>query len=399
MKILVANKFFFRNGGSETVMFLEREYLLSAGHAVIDFSMHDDRNEASEYSGYFVAGRSYRARRNPLQSLGDAISFVHSREAVGKIGSLIDATQPDVLHCHNIYHQLTPSIIGAAKARGVRVVLTVHDSKPVCPVYTRLRDGVPCSKCLDGAYLNVLRYRCADRSLAKSALLYAEATFQRWKGSYEQVDRFITPSRFMAESIQRRIPAEKLVLLYNGVDTQAIRSSPRDDGYVLYMGRLSSEKGVETLLRAHAQASPSFRLVVAGAGPLLEMLRERYKAVEFTGHLPWVKAKELASSAAVVVVPSEWYENCPMSVLEAMALGKPVVAARIGGIPELVDEGNTGLLYEPGDARQLAGCIERLMAAPDLRARMGSAGRARAEERFSLERHNAGLMRVYADLA
>lgn len=395
MKILIANKFFFHKGGAEVVMFQERDYLLHSGEQVIEFSMQDERNCESRYDSHFVSRKDYEGRN--LSKLGLALSLIHSREAVTKITALIDKVRPDLMHCHNIYHQITPSIINVAKSRGIPVVLTLHDSKPVCPVYLRLRAGRPCSLCLDGDFRQVLMNRCARGSIGASALLYAEAAIQRWLGSYEKVDRFLAPSRFMRESALHRFRSEQVVLLHNGVDTGEIEVSTRDEGYVLYLGRLSKEKGVETLLRAHGDAG-NWDLVVAGTGPLARDLETRYRSARFVGQLSGEALKTTIGGASAIVVPSECYENCPMSVLEAMAYGKPVVASRIGGIPELVVDGETGVLFEPGDAGELRTHISRLMSDAPLRARMGAAGRTRAEREFSIEKHNAGLMGIYRSL-
>lgn len=396
MKILMANKFFFPKGGADVVMFQERDHLLHSGEQVIDFSMHDERNRESPYESHFVSNKDYRQGRK-LSKLGSALSFVHSREAVSRIAALIDKTRPDLMHCHNVYHQITPSIISIAKSRGIPVVLTLHDFKPVCPAYLRLRAGHPCSLCLDGNFRHVLMNRCAGSSIADSALLYAEATIQRWLGSYEQVDRFLAPSQFMRDAALHRFRSEQVVLLYNGVDTAEINASAQDDGYVLYLGRLSREKGVETLLRAH-EAAGSWDLVIAGTGPLERGLQMRYRNARFVGQLSGQPLKTMIGGASAIVVPSEWYENCPMSVLEAMAYGKPVVASRMGGIPELVVDGETGVLFEPGNAVELQGHISRLMDDPSLRARMGAAGRIRAERQFSIEKHNADLTDTYRSL-
>src|SRR5215469_9777442 len=276
MKILIANKFFFHKGGAEVVMFQERGYLLHSGQEVIEFSMQDERNFESAYESHFVSGKDYRASKSLSKKIRLALSFVHSREAVRKIAELIDQMRPDLMHCHNVYHQITPSIISVAKSRGIPVVLTLHDFKPVCPTYLRLREGRPCSLCLDGQFHQVLMNRCADRSIGESALLYAEAAIQRWLGSYERVDRFLAPSQFMRDSALHRFRSEQVVLLYNGVDTAEIDESTRDEGYALYLGRLSREKGVETLLRAHEVAG-TWNLVVAGTGPLARGLEMRYR--------------------------------------------------------------------------------------------------------------------------
>ena len=399
MKILQANKFFFLNGGSETVMFQERDYLLANGHEVVDFAMQDERNLSSQYSDYFVENRSYKpSGSNKLSKISDAIAFVHSSEAVKNISRLIYDTKPDIVHCHNIYHQLTPSIIGAAKKLGVQVVLTLHDYKPVCPTYNRLQQGKPCSKCLDGDFTQVLRNRCADGSFGKSAVLFAEATLQRLMGNYEKVDAFIAPSRFMQQSIAHRAPAARIKQLTNGIDVNAVKVSEVDKGYVLYIGRLVPEKGVETLLKTHAASTNKWPLVVAGTGPLGNVLKAQYNPSIFIGHLTGDELKAKIAQAAVIVVPSEWYENCPMSILEAMAYGKPVVGSRMGGIPELVEDGKTGLLYTAGNVNELAAVLEKLMTSKTLRQQMGVAGRLRASSHFSLDRHNKGLIDIYQNV-
>lgn len=395
MKVLIANKFFFRNGGSETVMFQERDFLLKTGHEVVDFAMRDERNLPSAHEVHFVGNRSYAGGAGKLAKVADALSFIHSPEAVRNFSRLIEETKPNLVHCHNIYHQLTPSIIGAAKKLGVPVVLTLHDYKPLCPTYNRLRNGKPCSDCLDGDFSHVLRNRCADGSLGKSALLYAEAAVQRFMGSYENVDAFIAPSRFMQESIAHRVPDERIKQLYNGIDTNDVSGSGVDDGYVLFLGRLVQEKGAETLLKAHANSSAGWRLVVAGTGPLSDVLKAQYNPSILVGYLAGDALKEMIDRASVVVVPSEWYENCPMSVLEAMAYGKPVVGSRMGGTTELIEDGKTGLLFEAGNAGELTSVLDRLMASAELRRQMGNAGRQRVESLFSLDKHNAGLMEIY----
>ncbi|HWY14143.1 MAG TPA: glycosyltransferase family 4 protein [Rhizomicrobium sp.] len=395
MKVLLANKFFFPNGGSETVLFQERSHLVASGVEVVDFSMQDVRNLPSSYSPHFVSNRQYRAGQGKLRSVGAAVSMVHSPEAVRRIGKLLDETKPDLMHCHNIYHQLTPSIIRAAKLRGVPVVLTLHDYKVVCPVHSRLRHGAPCSQCLEGNFFRVAANRCEQGSLAKSMLLYAEAAVQRALRSYEQVDRFIAPSLFMLQAVSHRFAKERISLLYNGIDTMHSRPSARDGNYVLYFGRLSSEKGAETLLQAQELARGTWALVIAGTGPLERMLRSRYPYATFVGHLSSESLKETIANASLVVVPSRWYENCSMSVLEAMAHGKAVVGTTMGGIPELVADGKTGCLFNAGRADQLAEIVGRLMNDDVLRASMGTAGRDRVQKNFSLDAHHVGLLEIY----
>lgn len=397
MKVLFANKYFFRNGGSEIVMFDEMELLRTLGVEVIAFSMKNPSNLPSDQASYFIAEKSYRTT-STLGQIRSAATFIHSPEAVAKIGELILAEKPDILHCHNIYHQLTPSIIRQAQRLCVPVVLTLHDYKTVCPVYTRLQNGKPCTECSSGGFERVLVNRCSDRSLGRSALLWAEARYHAAVGSYGQVDRFIAPSRFMRDAVIGRFGAEKVVCIPNGIDASRIEPGGTDNGYVLFVGRLSPEKGVETLLRAQAADADSWKVVVAGTGPLFDELRTRYPLAHFAAHLTGDKLQAVIRGAAVVVVPSEWHENCPLSILEAMAHGKPVVASRIGGIPELVRHGVTGLLFEPGDVAELTSHLHMLLGDAELRRRLGEQARAVVETEHSLRAHGAALLSLYQDV-
>jgi glycosyltransferase involved in cell wall biosynthesis len=394
LKVLFANKFFFRNGGSEVVMFDEMELMRRRNVGVVEFSMTDERNIPSEYESYFVSQKSYR-RVSRADQIKSAISLVHSREAVAKIGKLIEDEKPDVLHCHNIYHQLTPSIITAASRAGVPVVLTLHDYKPVCPVYTQLSNGKVCTNCADGHFEAVLKQRCADGSLARSALLWTEARYHALVGSYHRVNKFICPSKFMREAVVRRFGADKVVHIPNGIDASRIEISKKDEGYVLYLGRLASEKGVETLLRSHVASGALWRLMIAGTGPLQADLQRKYPSAEFRGHLGGIELEAAISGAALIVVPSEWNENGPISILEAMAYGKPIVASHIGGIPELVREGKTGLLFEPGSVDQLSDKITMLLGNRALREAFGRSAREVVEAEYSLKAHGSALISLY----
>ncbi|MBR0696599.1 glycosyltransferase family 4 protein [Bradyrhizobium lablabi] len=398
LKVLFANKFFYLKGGAEAVMFDEIDLMKKHAVDVVEFSMCDPRNRPSKYGSYFVSLKDYRSTSR-VARLRSALSFINSREAADKISSLIRNEKPDIMHCHNVYHQLTPSIINAASRIKIPIVLTLHDYKLVCPVYTRLSNGQVCTKCSDGHYEALLVQRCADGSIGRSVLLWGEARFHAAAGSYQRVDKFIAPSRFMRDAVVPRLGEDKVVYIPNGVDTSRIEVSGQDDGFVLYLGRLSPEKGVETLLRAHAGDNAAWRLVVAGAGPLLGNLQSRFPLAEFTGHLTGEALEARLRDASMVVVPSEWHENNPLSILEAMAHAKPIVASHIGGIPELVSHGKTGLLFEPKNAQQLSSQIKLLLSDSDLRRKFGREARRIAETEYSLERHGAALLSLYQSLA
>lgn len=397
MRVLLANKFFHRNGGSETVLFQEREYLLNNNVNVIDFSMKDSRNEESAYTDHFIEEINYNTS-TAKSKLKSAAAFIHSNEAVSKISHLADETQPDIAHLHNIYHQLTPSIIPALKKRGVKIVLTLHDTKLVCPGYLSLCNNSICDACNGQHFHKAFTQNCQNSRL-KSLLMTLEAYFHRIKRSYNDVDQFIAPSQFLATKIMAGRPElGKVTVLRNGIDTNAIAPSHEDDGYILYFGRLSREKGVPTLIAAHQSIKNGPPLKIVGTGPLLEPLKADYRQIEFTGYKTGYELKELIAKAACVVVPSEWYENCSMVVLEAMAYGKPVIGSRIGGIPEQIEHGITGYLYTMGSITELAECMENVMYAAAKRKSMGAEARRKLEQEFSLEAHNTDLLKIYQQL-
>lgn len=397
MKVLYANKYFFRNGGSENVMFDEIELMKRADVEVVEFAMQDPRNLPSRYARYFVSTRNYNSRA-VASGIKAALTFVHSHEAVANISRLIRAEQPDILHCHNIYHQLTPSIITAAARLGVPVVLTLHDLKTVCPVYTQMRDDRLCNECAVKGVEAVIKHRCGEYSLGKRLLLWGEARYHNAKGSYDRVSKVIAPSRFVQNAVSSRFGAEKLVCIPNGIDLSLIRGTPGEGRSVLYFGRLSLEKGVESLLKAHAEDGGSWPLVVAGTGPSFECFRATYPSAEFTGHLAGDALRARIRDAAVVVAPSECQENCPLSIIEAMAHAKPMVASRIGGIPELVRHGGTGFLFQPKDRRDMSERIRTLLADADMRRRFGRAARAAVERQYTLDGHGRALLALYGTL-
>jgi glycosyltransferase involved in cell wall biosynthesis len=217
-------------------------------------------------------------------------------------------------------------------------------------------------------------------------------------GSYHRVDKFICPSKFMRNAVVGRFGADKVVHIPNGIDAAHIDASGKDEGYVLYLGRLSPEKGVETLLRAHASNPSSWRLMIAGTGPLLLELQQRFPSAEFKGHLADAELEAAIRGAAMIVVPSEWHENSPLSILEAMAYGKPIVASNIGGIPELVRDGKTGLLFAPGNVSQLSDSIATLLGDRSLREFLGSNARDIVEAEHSLRAHGSALISLYEDV-
>lgn len=398
MKVLFANKFFFLNGGSERVFFLEREFLLKQGIPVIDFSMQDERNFQSAYAESFVSHVDYHRKSRLLEKARQAASFIRSSESLHRLGDLVDREKPNIAHLHNIYHQITPSIIPLLKKKNVKVVLTLHDCKLICPSYLMLNKGRICEACHGRDFFKAFTCHCQD-SILNGFLLAAEGYWHSLFRSYESVDLFIPSSAFLAELVVRyRLPREKIVVLGNAIDTERLQPTYEDRGYGLYFGRLSKEKGLNTLLEAYGKLKTKRPFKIVGTGPLEDELKRRSSNVEFLGFKTGNDLMDIISGAAFVVVPSEWYENCSNVVLEAMALGKPVIASRIGGLPEQIEDGKTGFLFQMGDHDELAEKMQTLWMDANLRKSMGYASRLKLESEFSLKKHGSELLRIYRSL-
>lgn len=405
MKILVANKFFWSKGGSERVLFdLIRGYE-SRGHEVVPFSMRDVRNVPTPWETSFVSNVDYATLRGPIARVGAALRAVHSFEAARKIEDLCRRTRPDVAHLHNIHHQLSPSIVGSLGALGIPVVFTLHDYKVICPNYLLFTEGAVCERCKGGRFYEAIRHRCLHGSIAASAAAAFESAVHRTLGTLKRrVRLFVAPSRFLGgKLVEHGFDAARVRFVPNGVDLAELAPAPTLGSKFVFAGRLAKEKGIANLLDAIARTARA-ELVVAGDGPLAEELRLRAGRdapgrVTFVGTLERADVLRLVRDARALVLPSTWYENAPMSALEALGLGVPVIGSRIGGIPEMVREGESGLLVPPEDPAALAAAIDRLDADPELARRLGAGGREIVRREYSLDAQVETMIAMFREVA
>lgn len=374
MKILMVNKFLHPNGGSETYIFQLGECLVKLGHEVQYFGM--------EHAGRIVGNRinAYTANMDfhgggKLEKLMYPIKTIYSVEARKKIRMVLDDFQPDVCHLNNFNYQLTPSIILEIRkwekqtGHSCRIVYTAHDYQLVCPNHMCSNPNTHenCEKCLGGHFLNCVKGKCIHGSFARSAVGAVEATVWKWMGVYKQIDRIICCSRFMKTKLDTNpVLADKTSALHNFVDSVESGDSQKKE-YVLYFGRYSREKGIPTLIQA-AKALPEIPFIFAGSGPL-EHLLEDIPNIKNVGFQRGEDLAKMIREAKFTVYPSEWYENCPFSVMESQRYGTPVLGADIGGIPELIRVGETGELFESENADELKEKIRKLWNSPDLIAR------------------------------
>jgi glycosyltransferase involved in cell wall biosynthesis len=399
MNVLSVNKFFWRKGGSEAVFFGEKELLESQGHTVWPFSMHSEGNLKSEFSSHFVEEVDYESPRL-IDKVKNAVKIVYSFDARSKMEGFLRDYTPDVAQFHIFQHQISVSTFGPLRKRGIPILLTVHDLKPMCANYKMYVAGQVCEACKGGKYLNCFKKRCNDGSAGKSLINTVEMYFHHARGYYDWVDQYICVSRFYRQKmLEWGFPESKVSYLPNYIDANSIQYSTKDDRYILYFGRLSEEKAVDQVLDA-ARANKDIPCVIAGTGPAEDALKHKAKTegidnVQFVGFQTGEALQNLVANCTMTVISSAWYENCPMSVLESLAYGKPVVGARVAGIPELIEDGEDGLTFEAGNVSQFASAIRHFWDNPDLAAKAGLSGRSKIEQKFSKEAHYEGLMAIY----
>jgi glycosyltransferase involved in cell wall biosynthesis len=402
MRVLLANKYWHRKGGAETYLFALIAELEARGFELVPFGMKHPRNAESPYHRFFVDEVDYDSPSPWYSKLRTAERIVYSRHARRRMAALLDEVKPDLAHAHNIYHQLSPAILPELGRRGIPVVMTLHDLKLACPAYKMRTHGELCERCLGGGYHHAIARRCVRDSVLKSAVCAFEAWLHRSIGIYEKnVSRFIVPSRFYLSKMKESgIPAEKLVCIPNFTDLTRFEPRYEATDYCVYFGRLSEEKGLPTLLSA-MEGMNRGRLVILGEGPLRPRLTEfvaerRLGNVEILGPKAGRELQDLVAGARFSVIPSEWYENCPLSGIESFASGTPVLAAAIGGLPEMVEDGVTGLLFEPFSAADLRDKMTRLFGDDELISRLGRGARAKAEREYDTHSHMTKLLQVYS---
>ncbi len=362
MRVLIINKFHYKKGGAERAYFDTARILAENGNEVAFFSMEHPNNEGSTCESFFASPVDYLDDQQSFFSKAKAgLRIIWNFEASQKLEALIQEFKPDVAHLHNTYHQLSPSILWTLKKHRVPIVMTLHDYKAVSPNYSLFAQGK--------IWFSTSGWRClVDRvvkdSLVKSAVCAVETWLHRLIRSYAKVDRFIAPSRFLIKTYKELGFPYLIQHVPQPLDPFPLPPTEFGTGeYFLFVGRLSPEKGVETLLQAFAQL-PNEKLVIVGTGPEEVALKEYQETqglsnVVFLGFQTGETLDDIFRGAKAFILPSVWYENMPYVMLEAFSFGKPVIGSNLGGIPERVQDGSNGFLFETGNAESLRSAIKR----------------------------------------
>ena len=348
MKILMISNMLFPVGGVETYMIAIGQNLQQMGHQVEYFGMKDERNVVGNKYGIYKNNVDFR--KKDLRILKYPFSVLFSIDARKKIRKLLKLYSPDIVHLNTINFNITPSIIPIINRHKIPIIKTIHDAQIACPNHRLFIEHrmEPCTRCIQGNYFNCIKNKCVWNSRSKSILAAFESSFYRFYKTYHKIDMYILPSKFMMKIHEANgIPSEKMVHLVNfSRMNEQLNSSIEKEDYVLYFGRISVEKGIRTLISV-AKKLQHIRFVFVGTGPLVNELRF-IDNIEYLGFKTGKELNSLIMKAMFSIYPSEWYENSPLSVIESQALGTPVIAAKIGGIPELISN-DTGLLFNSGD--------------------------------------------------
>lgn len=398
MKILMVNKFLYPHGGPETYMLKLGDYLVSHGHEVEYFGMeHPDRCVGNTAKCYTENMDFHNT--GALKKLRLPFKIVYSKEARKKISAVIERFKPDIVHLNNINFQLTPSIIYEIKKHGIPIVQTVHDVQIACPNHKMYidRQQAICEKCLNGQYVHCIKNKCVHDSAMRSSIAAFEAYFYHKHDTYNLIDCFICPSRFITDiMLKAGIKKDKLVTIHNFYEQYTdLPSKKTDKKYVLYFGRISAEKGIKTLVEVCRELE-YIQFVFAGNGELADLCKN-IKNIDYVGFKQGDELNQLIRNAMFSVSPSEWYENCSMSIIESLALGTPVIGSDLGGIPELIMHNETGLIFRAKDKQGLKNAIEKLYNNPDMINEM-SRTCLEINNKNSIEKYTQRLTEIYQSL-
>ncbi len=401
---MLVNNYYYYRGGDCTYLFSLKKILEEKGHKVSIFTMHHPQNHDSDYSDFFVSYINYEEeikKVNVASGIKVLKRTIYSKEAKRKIAELIKAEKPDIAHIQNVHHHITPSIFYALKKHNIPIIWTLHDYTMLCPNTSFLSHGEICEKCKKSRYFWSSIQRCKKNSFSASTMAALESTIHRMMNLRNMVDVFIAPSIFLRQKFLeygfRKNKVKHLDLFTDIVPLEKVEES---DDYYMYVGRISEEKGIYTLIDVALEVGLS-KLKIVGSGPLLNQVteyaasRDKNNIIEFMGYKNRDDLIELYKRCKFIVVPSEWYETSGLIIFEAFSCGRPVIGSRIGGIPELIKDTERGLVFESRDEKDLAAAIKYMLNNPDLVEEMGSNAKDFVKQEMGPEEHYKKLMKIY----
>jgi glycosyltransferase involved in cell wall biosynthesis len=410
MNILVVNWTWYPSGGDWTYVDNVVKLYQQKGHNVIPFSMKDDRNYPSEYSDYFIENIDYKKvnKRSLTAGVKVIMKSIYSVEAQKNLERLLTDVKIDFAHINVIHHYITPTILKILKEKNIRIIWTLHEYTPICPESTFISHGQICERCFGGSFYNCITHSCKKGSYLASTVAALENYVHNYLDYYNYVDHYLCPSVFLYEKFKCfNFHTDKLVQLYHGYDYTEIEAAkliPKTDNesYIVFVGRLEKIKGAHTVLNAMKDC-PDIPIKIIGDGTQETELKvfkdnNQLKNVTFLGKKSKQETLQVINGAQFSICASEWYEVLGFTVVEAMALGKTVIGSTIGAIPEMVINNHTGLLFEPGNHKQLSHLIKTLYDNKALILQMGKNAQQHINQLIDTEKHFTGLQKLIPGL-
>lgn len=395
MRILLVNKFHYLRGGSEKYYFELAKLLKSHGHTVAFFSMKNENNIKTGDREYFVDEIDMNTG-----SKFEALNVIYSKKNKALMEKALEEFKPDIVHINNFQRQLSASIIDAVKEKNIPLIMTAHDLNPICPASIMLYNGEVCEDCITKGYTSCIKKKCIKNSMLKSVLGYIEKKYYDLHKIFCKVDCIISPSEFNKNQLLKgKLKCNDITVIHNFVnETEKTDYTLGDCAF--YFGRLSREKGILNLVEA-INNIPGARLIIAGDGPERENIQAYIKEhklenrITLLGYLNQNDIRENIRKCRFVTVPSIWYENCPYSILETMEIGKPIIGSKIGGIPELIQDGINGFTYEHNDVTKLTNILMKLFGNDETVKQFSKNSKQIFIQNYSAEAYYNKLMTVY----
>lgn len=385
MKIAIVHNTYQWPGGEDVIVAQERDVLRSAGHQVIEYRRSNHEVVSTDL----------------IHQIKLAQNVVWSNDTFHEFRALLQREKPDIVHVHNTFVMISPSIYWACAEENVPVVQSLHNFRLFCPASNFLRNGKICEECTEHSLLRSVAYGCYHNSRFATGVAALMIATHRWAGTWaDKIDCYIAVSQFARKKFERGgLPSEKIAVKPHFVyPDPGPRSAPGD--YAVFVGRFTSEKGLPLLLDAWRQINTSVPLVIVGDGPLREALEAQAaqsggSRVIFRGHLSRAETLATIKGAKVLVCASECYEQGPATILEAYACGVPVIAPLLGPIDEVVQDKQTGLLFRAGDGAHLAQQVTWALSHEEQLQSMGRRARAKYESTYNGDKNYARLMEIY----
>lgn len=395
MRILLVNKFHYLRGGSEKYYFELAKLLKSHGHTVAFFSMKNENNIKTGDREYFVDEIDMNTG-----SKFEALNVIYSKKNKALMEKALEEFKPDIVHINNFQRQLSASIIDAVKEKNIPLIMTAHDLNSICPASIMLYNGEVCEDCITKGYTSCIKKKCIKNSMLKSVLGYIEKKYYDLHKIFCKVDCIISPSEFNKNQLLKgKLKCNDITVIHNFVNETKKTDYTLGDG-AFYFGRLSKEKGILNLIEA-INNIPGARLIIAGDGPERENIQAYIKEhklenrITLLGYLNQNDIRENIRKCRFVTVPSIWYENCPYSILETMEIGKPIIGSKIGGIPELIQDGINGFTYEHSDVTKLTNILMKLFGNDETVKQFSKNSKQIFIQNYSAEAYYNKLMTVY----